>query len=107
MLKVSVTLANEGERYSVVETVQLYVRDVAGSVVRPRRELAGIQKVHLKPGESRRIILELREEQLRFYHKDGRHASEPGRFEVYIGGDARAALSASFMLKAADPPQES
>ncbi len=107
MLKISVTLANEGERYPVVETVQLYVRDVAGSVVRPRRELVGIQKVHLKPGESRRITLELREEQLRFYHEDGRHVSESGRFEVYVGGDARAALSASFILKAAVLHQES
>ncbi|HYP17161.1 MAG TPA: glycoside hydrolase family 3 C-terminal domain-containing protein, partial [Opitutus sp.] len=87
--RVSVTLANTGQREGT-EVAQLYVRDVAGSVTRPVRELKGFHRVTLKPGESRELVFTLRPADLAFHHADLRFAPEPGRFEVFVGGDSTA-----------------
>ena len=99
VLQAEITVTNAGDRYPVTETVQLYIRDVAGSLVRPLRELKGFRKVTLQPGETRRVTLEIREEMLRFYHEDGAWYAEPGLFEVYMGSDSQAERTASFRLE--------
>ncbi len=55
-LSVSVTVTNTG-KYDGKEVVQLYIRDVVGSVTRPVKELKGFQKIELKAGESQKLLL--------------------------------------------------
>ena len=93
----SVTLTNTGSRAGT-ETVQLYLRDIAGSVIRPMRELKGFRKVFLKPGESAEVSFEITEKMLRFVRRDMRFESEPGFFEVYIGRDSFTQNKAVFEL---------
>lgn len=87
--RITITLTNAGLREGT-EVVQLYVRDVAGSVTRPVRELKGFQRVDLKAGESRDILFTLKPADLAFHHADLRFAPEPGNFEVFVGGDSDA-----------------
>ena len=87
--RISITVSNTGSREGA-EIAQLYVRDVAGSVTRPVRELKGFQKVALKPGESREVTFTLTPEALAFHHADLSFAPEAGRFEVFVGGDSTA-----------------
>ncbi len=87
--RISITISNTGRREGA-EIAQLYIRDIAGSVTRPVRELKGFQKVSLKPGESREITFTLKPSDLAFHHTDMRFAPEPGRFEVFVGPDSTA-----------------
>lgn len=94
----SATVTNTGAR-EAVETVQLYLTDVKGSVVRPVKMLKGFQKVSLKPGESKVVSFEITEEMLRFYNIDMEFVSEPGEFYVYIGTDSDTKNKAVFKLQ--------
>ena len=80
------------------ETVQLYLQDVVGSVVRPVKMLRGVQKVSLKPGESKEVTFEIKEEMLRFYNIDMEYVSEPGECRVYMGTDSDTENQATFKL---------
>jgi beta-glucosidase len=82
------------------EVVQLYVRDLVGSVTRPVRELKGFQRIHLEPGESRAVSFQLSADDLAFYGRDMTRAVEPGAFHVWIGGSSTADLRADFELTA-------
>lgn len=86
-IKASVTVTNTGNM-EAMETVQLYIRDVIASAVRPVKELKDFQKVMIKPGESKTVVFEIKEEKLRFYTKDMCYKSEPGAFSVFIGGSS-------------------
>lgn len=94
---VSAKVRNTG---SVVgdEVVQLYVRDLVGSVTRPVRELKGFQRVSLRPGESRTVELTLGADALAFVGADGERRPEAGKFQVFVGGDSRAPLGAELTL---------
>ncbi|MDR9857242.1 glycoside hydrolase family 3 N-terminal domain-containing protein [Paenibacillus sp. VCA1] len=94
---VQVKVTNTGERAGV-ETVQLYIRDVAGEVVRPLRELKGFVQLELQPGESKTATFTLTEEQLRYHHSDLGFSSDPGAFQVFVGSNSRDTLEASFRL---------
>lgn len=83
---------------SGVETVQLYIRDVVGSVVRPVKELKGFDRVFLKPGESREVVFNISEKDLAFYHVDGTCRAEAGEFVVFIGSDSKTNNQATFSL---------
>lgn len=96
-LKASVILENTGSRQGT-ETLQLYIRDVSASVVRPVKELRDFRKVTLLPGESREVTFEIREEQLRFWRADGTFGSEKGRFQVFIGQDSSVREFENFEL---------
>jgi len=96
-LTASVTVTNTGSRTGT-ETVQMYIRDLYGSVTRPVRELKGFQKVTLAPGESADISFAITEEMLRFHDIRMNYTSEPGDFEVYIGFDSTADNHAAFAL---------
>ncbi|RMG69069.1 MAG: glycosyl hydrolase [Bacteroidetes bacterium] len=87
---VSVTVTNRGPQAGT-ETVQLYVRDLVGSLTRPVRELKGFQQVTLAPGESRVVTFALRAEDLAFLRRDGTYGAEPGHFDLFIGPHAESA----------------
>ncbi len=94
----SVTLSNTG-KYDGKEVVQLYIRDLVGSITRPVKELKGFQKVSLKAGESKTISFNISENDLKFYNSDLKFVAEPGDFQVFIGTNSRDAKAASFSLK--------
>lgn len=96
-VQVSVDVTNTGN-YDGKEVVQLYIRDLYGSTVRPVRELKGFELVNLKKGEKRTINFTLTEEELGFYTNDGEYVVEPGEFEVFVGGNSVETLKTSFML---------
>ncbi len=97
-LTASITLTNTGS-YDGRETVQLYIRDMVGSVVRPVKELKGFQQVFLKAGESKKLSFTISAEDLRFYNDKLEHIYEPGDFKVYIGGNSRDVKEATFTLE--------
>jgi beta-glucosidase len=94
---VSVPVTNTGTRDGV-EIVQLYVRDLVGSITRPVKELKGFQKVALKPGETKTATFMLTSEDLRFYDADMRYVAELGDFKVMVGPNCRDVKEASFKL---------
>ncbi len=96
-VEIQATVTNTGTRAGS-EVVQLYVRDLVGSLTRPVRELKGFQRVHLQPGESRTVTFRLTEEQLAFTRADGSCGVEPGRFRVWIAPHSQAGLSGEFSL---------
>lgn len=96
-IQVSVELTNSGSRAGA-EVVQLYIRDRVGSVTRPVKELKGFQKITLAPGEKKEVIFEITNEMLSFYRNDMTFGSEPGEFDVFIGGNSRDVKQASFVL---------
>jgi beta-glucosidase len=94
---VTVAVANTGN-YDGKETVQLYIRDVVGSVTRPVRELKGFQKITLKKGEKQTVTFDITVEDLKFYNSDLKFVAEPGQFEVFIGGNSNAVDKVIFNL---------
>ncbi|HMT97624.1 MAG TPA: glycoside hydrolase family 3 C-terminal domain-containing protein, partial [Ferruginibacter sp.] len=93
----SVTVTNTG-MLEGKEVVQLYIRDLVGSITRPVKELKGFQKINLKPGESKEVSFTITDEMLKFYNSDLKFVSEPGAFKVFIGGNSRDVKEASFQL---------
>ena len=97
-LTASVTLTNTGS-VDGTETVQLYIRDLVGSISRPVKELKGFQKVFLKAGASTTVNFKVTEDDLKFYNKELKLISEPGEFKVFIGGNSQDVKEASFRLQ--------
>jgi beta-glucosidase len=87
-LNASVTVTNTGSR-SGKEVVQLYVRDVVGSITRPLKELKGFFKIDLKPGETKTVTFNITPEDLKFYNYDLKYDWEPGEFQIMIGTNSR------------------
>ncbi|MFU8896340.1 MAG: glycoside hydrolase family 3 N-terminal domain-containing protein [Gammaproteobacteria bacterium] len=83
------------------EVVQLYVRDLVGSVTRPVRELKGFRRIRLAPGEAVHVAFELHTDELAFHGRDMQLATEPGDFHAWIGGDSAATLQTAFRVVAA------
>jgi beta-glucosidase len=96
-IAVSCTVSNTGN-YDGEETVQLYIRDMIGSVVRPVKELKGFQKIFLKKGESKKIEFFITLDDLRFYNEQLQYVYEPGEFKVFVGGSSIYIKEASFSL---------
>ncbi|MBR9914165.1 MAG: beta-glucosidase BglX [Algicola sp.] len=96
-IKVSVDVTNSGN-YDGKEVVQLYIRDLVGSVTRPVRELKGFQKVDIKKGETKTIDFKLTTEDLKFYNSSLDFVAEPGTFQVFVGSDSNAPLTKEFKL---------
>ncbi|CAN1517674.1 BglX Beta-glucosidase-related glycosidases [Flavobacteriaceae bacterium] len=94
---VSVDLANTG-KFDGKEVVQLYIKDVVGSVTRPVRELKGFQKIALKKGEKQTVTFEISTEDLKFYNSDLQFIAEPGQFDVFVGGNSNVDNKVSFNL---------
>ena len=87
-LAASVKVTNTGTLEGT-ETVQLYMRDVTASIVRPIKELKGFQKVTLKPGETEEVVMELMKSQMGFYDDEGNYCLEDGTFQIFMGANAR------------------
>ena len=97
-IKASVMISNVGN-YDGEETVQFYIQDIVGSVVRPVRELKGFQKFFLKKGESKQVSFTIDANELKFYNEALEYIYEPGEFKVYIGGSSQDVKEASFKLQ--------
>lgn len=97
-LKASVKVTNTGE-VKGEEVVQLYIRDLFGSVTRPVKELKGFQKISLEPGESKLVDFILSTDDLKFWDIDVNFTVEPGDFNLWIGGDSQSGLMAEFKVK--------
>ena len=93
----SVTLTNSGDRAGE-EVVQLYLRDVVASYIRPVKELKDFKKIYLKPGESKEIIFTITAEKLQFYTPNKKWEVEPGQFDVWVGGSSDAELKVRFSV---------
>jgi beta-glucosidase len=96
-LTASINLVNKGN-YDGIETVQLYIRDLIASVVRPVKELKGFQQIFLKAGESKKVSFRITADTLRFYNNRLEYVYEPGDFRIFIGGNSRDLKEASFSL---------
>ena len=93
----SVQLTNSGSR-EATEVVQLYVRDLVGSVTRPVKELKEFRRVTLAPGESTTVEFDLPVSALAFYGADMQRRVEPGEFTLGIGPDSDTPLTCSFTV---------
>lgn len=96
-LSVTCRITNSGE-VTGTETVQLYIRDMVGSVTRPVKELKGFQQVTLGAGEFKDVVFTLTPGDLSFYRKDMTFGPEPGRFKVFVGTNSRDLKEAEFEL---------
>lgn len=97
-MQVSVTMSNTGQTTGI-ETVQLYIRDLVGSVTRPVKELKGFQRIELRPGESKTVTFTISVKDLAFYTAAGKWEAEPGAFKVFVGGDSVKVMEADFLLR--------
>lgn len=93
----SVTIKNNGKVKSK-EVVQLYIRDIAASLVQPVKELKKFEKVSLDPGQRKTINFTLTSEDLSFYDLDGNKVFEPGEFELMIGPNSQEYASKTIFV---------
>lgn len=94
---VSVELSNTGT-YEAYETVQLYIRDLVGSVTRPVKELKKFKKLRFKPGQTEIVQFELSTDDLSFYGRENKLVCEPGTFKLWVGGSSDTGLETEFEL---------
>lgn len=91
-IHISVKISNIGNRAGE-EVVQLYVRDLVGSITRPVKELKGFQKIMINKGETKMVRFTLTLEELAFYHPNQKKYMEPGEFEFHVGTNSSTTLS--------------
>ena len=96
-IQVSVSVKNTG-KYDGEEVVQLYVRDLVGSVTRPVKELKGFKKLMIKTGETADVTFSLKASDLAFFTKDMSFKAEPGDFKVFVGTNSVDCKEAAFTL---------
>lgn len=89
VLSAAVTVTNSGD-CAATETVQLYIRDLVGSVTRPVKELKDFRRITLKPGEQRTVEFAIHTDALAFYDRAMQYVTEPGRFHLWIAPHAGA-----------------
>jgi len=80
------------------EVVQLYIRDLVGSVTRPVKELKDFAKISLKPGETKKVTFTITPEKLKFYDINMNYIIEPGDFKVFVGTNSIDVKEASFTV---------
>lgn len=97
-LTISVKVKNRSD-WSAQETVQLYIQDVTGSVVRPIKELKAFQKVDLGADEEKKVTFHLTRADLKFYTKEMLFEEEPGKFIVFVGPNVKETLEVTFELR--------
>lgn len=94
-LSVTVEVTNTGNTDGK-EVVQLYIRDITASIIRPVKELKAFEKVLLKKGETKKIQFILTAKELSFYNETGDAVIESGKFEVFVGGNSKDVLAKGF-----------
>lgn len=87
-ITVTIPVTNTGNRDGI-EVVQLYIRDVVGSIARPVKELKGFQRLSLKAGETATATFTIDASKLKFYNYDLKEVVEPGEFDVMVGPNSR------------------
>ncbi len=97
-LNVSAVITNTGN-HTGTETVQLYVRDITGSIVRPVRELKDFVQIELKPKESKTVNFSILVSDLAFYNDKMELKTEPGNFKVWIASHAENGLEGDFKIE--------
>ncbi len=97
-LEVRFTLSNTGDRDGT-EVVQVYVRDLVGSLTRPVKELKHFERVSLKAGESRDMHISIPVSELAFFGLDGTKKVEPGEFRIWVAGDSASGEPLSFTVE--------
>lgn len=94
---ITATISNIGN-YDAEEVVQLYIRDLVGSVTRPVKELKGFQRIFLPAGESETVIFKIHTDDLAFYNRQMKLTTEPGLFNAWIGGNSDTELKTEFKV---------
>lgn len=97
-IDVTFNLTNKG-KYEAIEVVQLYIRDLVGSVTRPVKELKGFERVKLAPGQTVKVQMELPVQELAFYGLDMVKKVEPGRFQLWVSGDSVSGKPVEFRVE--------
>lgn len=96
-LEIKITISNTGSRDGV-ETVQLYVQDVVGSITRPVRELKRFEKVAIKKGEKKEVTFTISSEDLKFVNNKMELKAESGKFNIWVGANSSSISKKSFHL---------
>ena len=96
-ITLSLDVTNTGSR-DADETVQMYIRDLVGSVSRPVEELRGFQRIHLAKGETKTVSFTITAETLKFYNSNLDYVCEPGDFQVMVGPNSRDVQKLGFTL---------
>jgi len=96
-ISVSVTVKNTGERAGD-EIVQLYIRDLIGSITRPVKELKDFRRITLAAGESKTVSFQVTPEKLQFYNEEMKRVVEPGEFQVMVGTSSTENLKSKFEI---------
>ena len=86
-LEITATITNTG-KYDGSEVVQLYLRDLVGSIARPIKDLKDFTNIYLKAGESKTIKFVIDKEKLSFYNNQLQLVTEPGDFEIMLGASS-------------------
>lgn len=94
----TVTVANTGKKDGE-EVVQLYIRDITASIIRPVKELKAFEKISLKAGESKTVSFTLSPKDLSFFDADGKVIFEAGKFTVFVGGNSRDVIEKGFVVE--------
>ena len=97
-INASIAVKNTG-KYAGKEVVQLYLRDIVGSIARPMKELKGFEMIELKPGETKTVTFEIDNSLLEFYSFNKVWESEPGKFHLFIGSSSDVKDYKEFYLK--------
>jgi beta-glucosidase len=100
-ISVNVTVTNSG-RVTGEEIVQMYIRDLYGSTVRPLKELKGFEKINLEPGESKEVHFTISVQDLTYYTANRIYQAEPGDFHVYVGTNSQQLKEAKFKFDCED-----
>lgn len=97
-IKLTVDITNTGN-YNGDEVVQLYIRDLVGSVSRPVKELKGFERISLKKGETKTVTFTITPDDLKFYNQELEYKNEPGDFEIMVGPNSKDVQTLKFTLK--------
>ncbi len=97
-IKASVNVTNTGSR-EASEVVQLYIRDLVGSISRPVKELKDFARITLKPGETKTVEFTINADKLKFYNSELHYDCEPGDFDLMIGPNSRDVETLRFTLQ--------
>lgn len=86
-IEITAEVANTGDRDGET-VVQLYIRDIAGSVTRPVKELRGYEKIFIPKGEVRTVRFTITPETIAMYNQEMKYVAEPGEFKVWVASHA-------------------
>jgi beta-glucosidase len=94
---VSVEVKNTGQRAGDA-VAQLFIRDVVSSVTTPVKALKGFHRIHLQPGQTKKVTFKLTPAKLHLLNRDFHWVVEPGKFKVMVGGNSQDVITSSFRI---------